>query len=345
MEFLTELTGITGVSGHERPVRRYLREHISDVVDEVKTDALGNLVAHQHSDDSGAIRVMIAAHMDEVGIMARKVDDEGFVRFLTLGSLRPQILLGQRVRFTSGTAGIISSERLDESEELKLKHLYVDIGTSSREETLEAISLGETASFLSQFSAESDRITAKALDDRIGCAIMVECMRKLEGRAPDHELCWVFTSQEEVGVRGAQVAAQVSRPHLAIVVDVTPAGDTPKGLDYDTALGSGACIKVMDQIPPMGGFIAPPGVTEFLVNLAEERNIPWQYDILERGSTDAASVHLTGEGVLCAVISVPIRYSHSPHEMVSMTDVEAARDLILGVLEELDADALNRMME
>ncbi|MEW6524279.1 MAG: M20/M25/M40 family metallo-hydrolase [Bacillota bacterium] len=345
MELLAALTGVTGVSGHEAAVRSVLRQHLEGLVDGTATDALGNLLAYKKPRGTPGLKVMMAAHMDEVGIMARKVDDHGFVRFTTLGSLRPQVLLGQAVRFTSGTTGVVDGERLDDMGQLALRHLYVDVGATNREEALERVSIGETASFCTSLWQRGNQVVAKALDDRVGCAILVECLRRLDP-AWGHDLCLAFTSQEEVGVRGARVAAQGYGPDFSVVVDVTPAGDTPKGLDYEMALGGGAAVKIMDNIPQaMGGFLAPPGVTKFVQSAAARRGIKWQPEVLERGSTDAASIHLAGPGVLTAVISIPIRYSHTPYEVIDVRDVEAVTVLVLAVLEDLSVDGIRAMYE
>ncbi|MDI6823644.1 MAG: M20/M25/M40 family metallo-hydrolase [Bacillota bacterium] len=364
LELIGELTELTGVSGQEGQVRMALRRHLEGLVDRVFSDPLGNLLAYRAgirpgsagSGPAGAgsragtgagLKVLLAAHMDEVGVIARKVDERGFVRFSTLGSLTPQVLLGQRVRFTSGTIGVVSCERLEDMGQLTLRHLYVDVGAATREEALARISIGETASFCSILVRRDHQLVAKALDDRVGCAIVVECLRRLASREGlAHEICAAFTAQEEVGVRGARVAAQGWQPDFAVVVDVTPAGDTPKGLEYEVTLGGGAAVKLMDNIPgALGGFLAPPGVTRFVQAAADRRGIRWQPEVLERGSTDAAAIHLVGPGVLTAVISVPIRYSHTPHEVVDMRDVEAVAALVVAVLEDLDAASWQRMLE
>jgi len=343
IDLLKSITEITGVSGHEASVRARLKDQVGPMVASIRTDALGNLLAA--SGDASGLKVLVAAHMDEVGIMARKVDDKGFVRFTTLGSLRAQVLLGQRMRFASGCTGVIGAERLDDTGQLKLSHLFVDIGAKDREDALSLVRLGETASFQSTLEVRGEHIIAKALDDRIGCAVLIECMKQLSARAKAHNYCWAFTSQEEVGVRGAQVAAQGFAPDFAVVVDVTPAGDTPKGYDYEVSLGGGAAVKIYDTIPPLGGFVAPPGVTEFVESVANRDGLKWQAEVLERGSTDAASIHLTGCGVPCAVVSVPIRYSHSPHEVVDRRDVEQVTRLVLAVLDELTPATIERMLE
>ena len=342
IENLKQISESIGVSGHEGPVRQTLRSLSEPFVQTTAVDALGNLLAYAGQHDS-APRVLVAAHMDEIGIMVRKIDDDGFVRFATLGSLRPQVLLGTKLKFSTGVQGIVGMERIDEDTKMELKHLYVDIGASSRREALEMVSIGDTACFDADLSVRNHQIIGKALDDRIGCLIMLECMRQLQPTRSD-AYCWAFTAQEEVGVRGAQVAAQAYSPDFAVVVDVTPAADTPKGLDYEVKLGRGAAVKLLDFIPPMGGFVAPPGVTRFVTSLAEKHAIKWQPEVLERGSTDAASIHLTGKGVPCAVISVPIRYSHTPHELIDKADVEAVTQLILAVLENLNERSISEML-
>ncbi|HSW10923.1 MAG TPA: M20/M25/M40 family metallo-hydrolase [Bacillota bacterium] len=332
------------MSGHEGPVRSLLRGKAEPLAARVSTDPLGNLLAFGPAGRSG-LRVLLAAHMDEIGIMARKFDDAGFVRFSCLGSILPQVLLGQRVRFASGVTGVIGTESLDDMKELRLSHLFLDVGASSRKEALDLVGHGDTAAFATALASRGRQVVAKALDDRVGCAVLIQCLERVFAGEPEHEVLAAFTSQEEVGVRGAQVAAQAWQPDFAVVIDITPAGDTPKGLDYEVKLGQGPTIKLLDTIPQtMAGFVAPPGVTRFLKEVAGRRGIAWQPDILERGSTDAAAVHITGKGVLTAVISIPTRYAHTPQAVCDLGDVEAARDLVLAVLEELTPAAVGEML-
>jgi endoglucanase len=341
---LKELTEAVGVSGHEGPVRSLLRARVEPLAAQVSTDPLGNLLASGPTGRSG-LRVLLAAHMDEIGIMARKFEDTGFVRFTCLGSILPQVLLGQRVRFASGVTGVVGTERLEDMKELGLPHLFLDVGASNRKEALELVAHGDTAAFSTTLASRGRQVVTKALDDRVGCAVLVQCLERVFEGGPKHEVLAAFTSQEEVGVRGARVAAQAWEPDFAVVVDITPAGDTPKGLDYEVKLGQGPTIKLLDTIPQaMAGFVAPPGVIRFVKEVADRRGIPWQPDILERGSTDAAAVHLTGKGVLTAVISIPTRFAHTPHEVCDLGDVEAARELVVAMLEELTPAAIGEML-
>lgn len=323
-ELITKLSGIWGPAGNEEKIRATIEEEIRPLVDDVRVDALGNLIATKKG--RGGKKVMLSAHMDEIGLIVTHIDDKGFLRFASVGFVSQAFALSQRVIFGSGRAGVIGSERLDDLKDLKLEKLYIDIGATSKEEARGLVRIGDTAVFQGLCFNLGNRIVGKALDDRIGCVILIEAAREL--KETPHEVHFVFTVQEEVGLRGARTAAYGLNPDIGIALDVTSVGDTPEARRMDIKLGGGVAIKVKDA-----GIISHPRVRSLLEEAAEKANIPYQLEVLEGGSTDAGAIHITREGVPSGALSIPCRYVHSPAEMVEMSDVQGAVDLLVKVLE------------
>lgn len=324
-ETIRRLTEAFGPSGQEERVREMISSQMRPYVDQVRTDALGNLICSRAARGAGGKRVMLAAHMDEIGVMITHVEEKGFLRFSAIGGVTPFVCLGQRVAFARGTVGVVGTEKVDNPKDLRLEKLFIDIGASSREEAVQKVNIGEAGVFPRPLEREGSRLIAKSLDDRIGCAILVEVARLL-GDVP-HEIHFVFTVQEEVGLRGARTSAYGLAPDLALAVDVTRTGDTPKGDNMEVSLGKGAAIKVKDS-----SLICHPGVRRLLTETAERHGIPYQLEVLERGGTDAGAIQLTREGVPTGAVSVPARYLHTPCEMVDEGDVEACVVLLLKFL-------------
>ncbi|MGI6208768.1 MAG: M42 family metallopeptidase [Anaerolineae bacterium] len=320
---LRKLSEAYGPSGREVEVRELIRSEIEGLADSVTVDALGNLVAVK---GSGGKRVMIAAHMDEIGIIVSHIDEKGFLRFGTIGGVPPLGLVGSRVRFADGTTGVIGAEKLEDRDKVPgYAKLFIDIGARSRDEV--HLKVGDLACMDRPFSAcGGSRLVGKAMDDRAGCAVMIEALRRLQ--APKNEVHFAFTTQEEVGLRGATTCAYCVDPQVAIAVDVTGSGDTPKAPTMAMALGDGAAIKVRD-----GGMLAHPGVKDLLVQRAEEKGIPYQLEVLEGGTTDARVMQTTRAGVPTGAVSVPCRYIHTPSEMIDERDAEACVNLLLAFVE------------
>jgi len=319
---LKQLTQIFGPSGSEERVADFIASELRPFCDEIKTDALGNLIVQRHGTGK---KIMIAAHMDEIGLMITHINQEGFLRFTPLGGVYITHLVGQRVKFRSGRVGTIGIEKLDKPSDFKLDKLYLDIGAASHEEAEQLVHIGETAVFVGDFVESDSRIISKALDDRIGCFVAMEALKRTKST---HELAFVFTAQEEVGTRGAQTAAYALEPDLALAVDVTATGDTPKARTMSIELGSGVAIKVLDH-----SMITSPQVKRWMAAVATDQNIPFQWEVLEFGGTDSGAIHLSRGGVPSGVLSIPTRYVHSPAEMLDKRDVEAAVDLLVALLE------------
>lgn len=319
---IQQLTEAFGPSGYETEVSDLIKTMIKDYADEMKTDILGNLIAIKKGSEEGR-KIMFAAHTDEIGVVVTHIDKNGFLRFASVGGVGISTLVGNRVRFANGTIGVIYQEKGD-WKELKLDKLYIDIGAESKEETLKQVAIGEFGIFHREFTDLGNRLIAKSMDDRIGCAILVEAIKKIQD--PKNSLYFVFTTQEEVGLRGARTAAYGIEPDLGIALDVTITGDMPEARRMEVSLGKGTAIKVKDS-----SLIVHPKVKDLLVNLAEENKIPYQMEVLEFGGTDAGAIHLTKSGVPSGAISIPTRYVHSPSEMVDFRDVEASVDLVLAL--------------
>ena len=268
-------------------------------------------------------KVMFSAHADEIGVIVTYIDDDGFLRFSNVGGLNLLTLLGGRVRFANGVIGVIGKEK-GELKDLTLDKLFIDIGAATKDEAQKKVSIGDFAVFHREFADLGQRLVAKSMDDRIGCAVLVEAIRRLDHS--DHDLYFVFSAQEEVGLRGARTAAYSIDPDLGIAIDVTRTGDTPEAPRMDVSLGKGAAIKVKDS-----SVIAHPKVKNLMVRLAEADQIKYQLEVLEAGGTDAGAIHLTKSGVPSGTISIPCRYVHSPSEMVDLDDVENCVKLILAI--------------
>ena len=323
-ELLRNLTAIASPSGREEPIRAFIQRELENYCDELKADTLGNLIAVKHG---GKAKLQLAAHMDEIGIIVTAIDEQGFLRFANVGGINPHRLYGQRVRFKNGTIGVIGAEKIDDIKELTLEKLFIDVGASSEAEAKAKVGVGEMAAFDHGFVDLGQRVIAKALDNRVGCAVLIEALKRVS--KPQNDLYCTFTVQEEVGLRGARTAAFGLDPDLAIALDVTGTGDTPEAPKLAMKLGQGAAIKVKDV-----SLITHPRVKDLLTELAEKNDIPYQFEVLPFGGTDAGAIHLTKAGIPSGVISIPCRYLHSPSEMVDLNDVEAAIRLVVAVMEK-----------
>lgn len=323
-DIIKRLTETFGPSGNEAKIREQIKKEIRGLADRVYTDALGNLIAVKNG--KGA-KVMVAAHMDEIGFIVTHIDKNGFLRFSNIGGIYPYNVIAQRVIFENGTVGTINEERSEKPADIKrIDRMYIDIGAKNQKEASEKVAVGDVAGFYRSCEFLGDRAIAKSMDDRIGCAVMIEAMRQLK-KSPN-EIYFAFTTQEEVGLRGATTAAFGVSPDLGIAIDITGAFDTPEEKPkLPAVLGRGTAIKIKDA-----GLLAHPAVKKLLVDTAKAGRIPYQYDILEGGTTDGAAINKTKSGIPTGVLSIPTRYAHSASEMVDMKDVKATVDLLVKVL-------------
>ncbi len=324
IDLIQKMVEITSPSGYEGPIRQAIRNEIETLVDELRVDSLGNLIGRKGQASADGLKMMLVAHMDEIGVMATHIDANGFVRFIPIGGVRPHTCPGGRVRFINGVPGVIGTEKLDDPGKVPaFEHMFIDVGATSLENC--PVRVGDVAAFERPFLAMGNRLVSKAMDDRIGVAILIETLRNLTDTP--HSIYFVFSVQEEVGVRGARVAAYGLEPDLGIAVDVTAWGDTPKGIKMEIALGKGPGIKVRDS-----GILVDPRLVSWMVKTAEKEGIPYQLEVLEMGGTDAQAIQLSRAGVPAGTISIPCRYVHSPSEMVDLEDVQNAVKLLVALL-------------
>ena len=323
-DLIKRLVETVGPSGYETAVRELVRAEIAGLADEIRVDALGNLIVRKGQKTEGGLRVMLSAHMDEIGIIATHVDEHGFVRFTTVGGVRPHTCIGGRVRFLNGTPGLIYMEKTESPEKLpSFEQLFIDVGASSPASC--PVKVGDVAAFDRPFMDLNGRLVSKAMDDRISVSVMIEALRAM--KSSPHEIYFVFSTQEEVGLRGATTAAYGVDPDIALSVDVTLVGDTPKGIRMEVSLGKGPTVKVRD-----GGMLSDPRVVRWMADTAEKAGIPYQLEVLEGGTTDARAIQLARAGVPVGCMSIPTRYIHSPSEMVDYNDVLQAVRLLVELI-------------
>lgn len=318
MELLKKLTEADAPSGREKSVYSIIRCEAEKMGYEVMQDAMGSVIAHKKGNGK---KLMVAAHADEIGVIANYIDENGFIRFGAVGGLYIKELPMRRVRFSNGTVGVIGYEEESFKNKADIGKLFIDIGAKSRKEAEELVNIGDIAIFDGSFVTVGDTVISKALDDRAGCYILLKTMDAVKESAND--LYFVFTSQEEVGLRGARTSAFAIMPDYAIAVDVTDTGDTPEAPKSDVKIGGGAAIKVMDR-----SVMCDKGVIDTLRSIAEEKGISYTNEIMADGGTDAGAIALTQGGVKTGGISVPVRYIHSPSELASKSDIKACIDLL-----------------
>jgi len=337
---LEQLSNACGVTGREDDVRELLKTMLKPYVDDVSVDKMGNLIAFKKGRKKSAPKVMLAAHMDEIGLIVKNIMKDGFLQFAKLGGIDDRILIAQRVSVhtTKGKKpGIIGSKppHIMKDEEKKkvitADSLFIDIGADNKEEVQRmGVKVGDVVSFDTKFAKISkDLVVGKAFDDRAGCCLLMEVMRQLED--VDSTVYAVGTVQEEVGLRGACVSAFSIYPDVALALDVTVAGGVPgvKEVEAPVRMREGPVIGVMDA-----GLITHPKVLSLLVDAAEKTKVAYQLETGLAGSTDAARIALTREGVPCGVLSIPTRYIHSPSSMLSLSDVKNAVKLAVASIKE-----------
>lgn len=328
LELLKQLCLLNGVSGDEGEVRAFLRAQAEPYADSIRTDALGNLIVFKQGAKATGNRLLLAAHMDEVGLIITHVTDEGFLKFGFVGGVDRRIAIGKPVVLgPDRVPGIISLKAIHLTDKAELKKvpktdsLYIDIGAGSREEALEKVPLGTYGSFVSQPEEFGDGFfKARAIDDRIGCAIMLELLKE---ELP-LDVTFAFTAQEEVGTRGAFGAAFSVTPQVALVLETTTAADLP-GVDSHRrvcAPGKGPVISYMD-----GSTIYDRGLFEDLRRLAEDNGIPWQTKEYIAGGNDARTIQRTKQGVRVAAMSAATRYLHAPSSVASVADFKNMLEL------------------
>lgn len=325
IELIKKLVEAWGPSGYEHHVRGLIRDEVAALADEVTVDPLGNLICRL---GDGGRRVMIAAHMDEIGVMATYAEpNSGYLRFTNIGGLLFTTLHGSRVLFEDGTIGVIGAYDAFGSGRTSapgLDNFYIDVESEPGQVL---VPHGSPAGFWREMQLRGRRVVAKSLDDRIGCVVAIEALRRLKKQGTPNTLYFVFTVQEEVGVRGARVAAHGIDPEVGIALDVTATGDEIRNRRMAVKLGGGAAIKVQDTT-----LTVPPAVRDWMVDRAEAAGIPHQLELLVGGGTDAGAIQTARSGVPSGCISIPTRFLHTTSETVDLHDVQACIDLLVGLL-------------
>ncbi|PNR94799.1 M42 family metallopeptidase [Petrotoga sp. 9PWA.NaAc.5.4] len=323
-ELIKNITEISAPSGRETAVREFIKKEIENYVDEIKIDKLGNLIAIKKGTSNKT--VLFDAHMDEIGVVVTHILDGGFLKIEQVGGQNPLNLVGTRLNF-NGRIGVVGIEGETEKElkenykNLSLDNMYVDIGVDSKEDAEKIVPIGTFGTFWDGFVDYGRYCVSKAMDDRIGCAILIESIKNIHNI---HNVIFAFTVQEEVGLVGSFVSSYDYDVDRAIAIDVTDSLDTPKALKrMSMSLGKGPCIKIKDNYS-----VSDREVVEWIKNTAVKNGIKYQLEVLTFGGTNAAGYQRTKSGIPSCTISIPTRYIHSPHEMVSYNDVENVVKLV-----------------
>jgi endoglucanase len=346
LRLLKNLTEAVGVSGAESEIRKIVRDHVESLSDEIRTDAMGNLLAIRKGPGRRRMRVMLAAHMDEVGFMVVSAGSEGGLNFDTVGGLDARQLLGkpvwigkERLPGVIGGKPVHLASRDELKQIMKVESMQIDIGASKKDAAEGKVKIGTPATFATSFHRFRGTVRGKALDDRLGVTVLAEL---LEHPPEGIELQAAFTVQEEVGLRGARIAAHALNPDVAIALDCTPAGDLPtwdgeENTQYNAKLGHGPAIYAADSRT-----LAHPRLLRHLVETAEASEIPYQIRQPGGGGTDAGSIHLTREGIPSISVSVPARYIHTAASIAYISDWRNTVRLLHAAVSTLSRPVLQR---
>ncbi len=334
MELLRQLVEMSGISGSEDRVRKLIVDQLTPLVDEIRVDQMGNVIGFKkgtgRAPSSGRKKLMLAAHMDEIGFVVSYIDDKGFLRIQPLGGFDPRTLMAQRVTVLGkkDLPGVIGSKPVhiltdeERKKHLDIRDYFIDLGLP-KEKVVELVTIGDPVTMYRKMEEIGDSVTCKTMDDRVGVYCMVEAVRKAKKSPAD--LYVVASTQEEVGLRGATAAASGIEPDVGIAVDVTLANDVPGagGQDEISRLGEGTSLGILN-----GSHISNPKLVARFIELAEKKKILFQRDVLPKGGTDAGGIQKARGGPAVLTISIPCRYVHTTVEMVNKADVQATIDLL-----------------
>jgi len=322
MELLKKLTQAWGVSGRESAVREIIKQEIAPFADELFTDALGNLIALKKGNGKGK-KIMLSAHMDEIGLQVKKIENDGCLRVAKVGWIWTAALYNDKVVFQNGTVGVVGCVCPIEEAKNDVGKLYIDIGCTTKEDAEKVVKLGDYCGFIGAFhELQNGRLCAKSFDDRAGCWLLIQALRKNKGEGIN-DIYYVFSVQEEVGCRGAQTAAEALAPDIGLSIDVSPDHFYPSDLEGSNAVGNGVGVKLGDPSAMMD-----EQLIDMMIKCCEDNGIKYQRDVMDRGGTDSSSINRSGSGVKVAGISIIDRYAHSQSSVVSWEDLQAAVELI-----------------
>lgn len=324
MKLLEELTQAWGVSGREKNVRAIIRREIRDYVDECYTDAMGNLIAYKKGTESeNNKKIMYTAHMDEIGFQVTHIEGDGRIKVYSVGWTWTSSIYNDKVIFQNGVIGVVGCDGPVEEAHNKAQSLYIDIGCTSKEETMKYVKPGDYCGFIGKYyELQNDRICAKSLDDRVACYVLIEAIKKNQGQYPN-DIYYVFTVQEEVGCRGSVVAAERIKPEIGVSVDVTPDHYYPCDLKGCNEVGKGVGVTFGNPSAMLDEYLV-----DEMVKTCEDNAIDYQRDVMDRGGTDASSMNQAYYGTRVAGISIVDRYPHSQSSVISKHDVECAIELV-----------------
>lgn len=343
LKLLKEITSLPGISGFEQEVRKFIREEMKAYAN-ISSDRLGSLICEK-TGSSKSPKIMLSGHMDEVGFMVKRITDEGFITFTTIGGWWSQVMLGQRVQIHSQgkiIEGLIGSKpphvlsAQERSKLVEIEDMFIDVGASDKESAIKmGVRPGDPIVPYAEFVTMNgtDNLMAKAWDDRLGCALFMQTIKELANKEHPNTIYGVGSVQEEVGLRGARTSAQMIKPDVAIAFDVSVAGDMP-GVKIDKAqskLNKGPVILLFDR-----SMIPNNKFRDFVVQVAEEAKIPYQFDLMEGGGTDAGAIHLVESGVPSLVIAIPTRYIHSHYGIINRHDYDNTLKLVMELMLRLD---------
>ena len=346
LQLFKALTELPGISGNEHAVRKFMREKLSLYTEEIVQDKLGSIFGVRRDNENGPT-VMVAGHMDEVGFMVTAITDNGMIRFQTIGGWWSQVLLAQRVEVMTANGpipGVISStpphllEEAQRNKPMEIKNMLIDIGADDKEDAIKiGIKPGQSIVPVCPFTpmANKKKIMAKAWDNRYGCGLAIELLEELQGETLPNVLYSGATVQEEVGLRGAQTAANMIKPDLYYALDASAANDAAGNKEEFGQLGKGTLLRIYD--PTM---VTHRGMREFVLDTAEQYNIPYQY-FVSRGGTDAGKVHVANEGVPSTVIGICSRYIHTSASIIHIDDYAAAKELLVKLVKNSDQSTLD----
>ena len=320
-DLLKQLTALYGPSGREHTVADVIESLVKDKVDSVRRDALGNLICEKKG--TGAKRIMFAAHMDHIGLIVTHVEKEGWLRVSNVGGINVNMSRARRVKFMNGVQGVLYEQALKAGEKSALSTLFIDIGAKDDTEALSMIEIGDIAVYAEPaFDVGKTRMVSPAMDNRSACALLIGLLSNLP---ENHQsIVAVFTAQEEVGVRGATVAAYSAQPDEGIAIDVTVAGDIPELKLNAVKMGEGPAVKIKDARS-----ISHPDVVKRMIDAAKQAGIPYQREVLPYGGTDAGAMQLSRGGMPVGTLSIPCRYVHSACEMIDLQDMENGLKLLV----------------
>lgn len=322
MELLKELTQEFGISGREKKIREIIKREVSPYADDVFTDAIGNLIVLKRGKKTGK-RIMLAAHMDEIGLQVKKIEGDGRIRVCSVGWVWTSALYNSTVKFQNGTIGVVGCMGNIEDAKNDSSKLYIDIGCTTKEMAEKYVKVGDYCGFIGPYyELANGRICSKSLDNRVGCYLLIEALKRNEGNRLN-DIYYVFTVQEEVGCRGSVVSAERIKPDIGISIDVTPDHFYPCDLEGANAVGEGVGVKLGDPSAMQDEYLV-----EKMLECCEVNGIKYQRDVMDRGGTDSSSINLSRNGVRVAGISIVDRYPHSHSSVIAKDDVLAAIELI-----------------